>query len=139
MSGSTEKALVVAKRPDSSGQEGSVIYLMANHFLVKFDPSQKIYHSNVDISPHPSNCLYTITTNEYITARSGHSHILEDPSPSIGIEIRRFQEQIMSYKARLRKTRKEMRKRTLTRQTQVKRRRFYSHCMITKNLRFSWS
>ncbi|WZY76466.1 hypothetical protein YC2023_022850 [Brassica napus] len=54
VSGSTEKALVVAKRPDSSGQEGSVIYLLANHFLVKFDPSQKIYHSNVDISPHPS-------------------------------------------------------------------------------------
>ncbi|CAN7040309.1 unnamed protein product [Brassica rapa subsp. trilocularis] len=54
VSGSTEKALVVAKRPDASGQEGSVIYLLANHFLVKFDPSQKIYHSNVDISPHPS-------------------------------------------------------------------------------------
>ncbi|KAJ4884258.1 Protein argonaute 7 [Raphanus sativus] len=53
--GSTEAAaLVVAKRPDSGGQDGSVIYLLANHFLVKVDPSQKIYHYNVDISPHPS-------------------------------------------------------------------------------------
>ncbi|CAH2066358.1 unnamed protein product [Thlaspi arvense] len=49
-----EAALVVAKRPDSGGQEGSVIYLLANHFLVKFDPSHKIYHYNVEISPHPS-------------------------------------------------------------------------------------
>ncbi|KAG2322260.1 hypothetical protein Bca52824_015473 [Brassica carinata] len=54
VSGSPEAALVVAKRPDSGGQDGSVIYLLANHFLVKFDPSQKIYHYNVDISPHPS-------------------------------------------------------------------------------------
>ena len=54
ISGSTEAALVVAKRPDSGGQEGSGIYLLANHFLVKFDPSQKIYHYNVDITPHPS-------------------------------------------------------------------------------------
>lgn len=46
-----------------------------------------------------SNSIHTITTNEYITARSGHSHTL-DRSPSIGIEIRRFQEQIMGYKAR---------------------------------------
>ncbi|KAF2563968.1 hypothetical protein F2Q70_00015739 [Brassica cretica] len=50
----TEAALVVAKRPDSGGHEGSVIYLLANHFLVKFDPSQKIYHYNVYISPNPS-------------------------------------------------------------------------------------
>lgn len=58
VSGSTgreaEAALAVTKRPDSGGQDGSVIYLLANHFLVKFDPSQKIYHYNVDISPHPS-------------------------------------------------------------------------------------
>ncbi|CAN8235956.1 unnamed protein product [Cochlearia groenlandica] len=50
-------SLVVAKRPDYGGEEGSVIYLLANHFLVKFDPSQKIYHYNVDITPHPSKEL----------------------------------------------------------------------------------
>lgn len=49
-----EEALVVAKRPDSGGQQGSVIYLLANHFLVKFDPLQRIYHYNVEISPQPS-------------------------------------------------------------------------------------
>lgn len=48
------EALVVAKRPDSGGQEGSIIYLLANHFLVKFDSSQRIYHYDVEISPHPS-------------------------------------------------------------------------------------
>lgn len=48
------QALIVARRPDSGGKEGSVITLLANHFLVQFDPSQKIYHYNVEITPHPS-------------------------------------------------------------------------------------
>lgn len=48
------QAVIVARRPDSGGQEGSVISLLANHFLVQFDPSQKIYHYNVEITPHPS-------------------------------------------------------------------------------------
>ncbi|CAF2156560.1 unnamed protein product [Brassica napus] len=46
-----EAALVVAKRPDSGDQEGSVIHLLANHFLVKFD---KIDHYDVEISQNPS-------------------------------------------------------------------------------------
>ncbi|GAU45842.1 hypothetical protein TSUD_175410 [Trifolium subterraneum] len=46
--------VIVAIRPDSGGQEGPVISLLANHFLVKFDSSQKIYHYNVEITPHPS-------------------------------------------------------------------------------------
>ncbi|KAH1059824.1 hypothetical protein AAZX31_02G105900 [Glycine max] len=48
------QAVIVARRPDSGGKEGSVISLLANHFLVQFDPSQKIYHYNVEITPHPS-------------------------------------------------------------------------------------
>nr|ACN79520.1 reduced leaflet 3 [Lotus japonicus] len=49
-----QQDLIVARRPDSGGKEGSVISLLANHFLVQFDPSQKIYHYNVEITPHPS-------------------------------------------------------------------------------------
>ncbi|XP_002522490.2 protein argonaute 7 [Ricinus communis] len=52
--GSTTQALVVARRPDSGGVEGPVITLLANHFLVQFNPSQKIFHYNVEISPNPS-------------------------------------------------------------------------------------
>lgn len=46
--------LVAARRPDSGGTEGPVISLLANHFLVQFDSSQRIYHYNVEISPSPS-------------------------------------------------------------------------------------
>ncbi|XP_023732389.1 protein argonaute 7 [Lactuca sativa] len=49
-----EPLLTVARRPDSGGSEGTIISLLANHFLVKFDPSQLIYHYDVDISPKPS-------------------------------------------------------------------------------------
>ncbi|MCL7044495.1 hypothetical protein MKW94_026323 [Papaver nudicaule] len=45
---------VVAKRPDSGGRDGAVIPLLANHFLVKFDASERIFHYDVDISPQPS-------------------------------------------------------------------------------------
>ncbi|KAJ4834119.1 Protein argonaute 7 [Turnera subulata] len=51
---STTQALVAARRPDSGGVEGPVVTLLANHFLVQFDPSQKIFHYNVEISPNPS-------------------------------------------------------------------------------------
>ncbi|KAL8550273.1 hypothetical protein ACS0TY_008915 [Phlomoides rotata] len=44
----------VARRPDSGGVEGRVINLLANHFLVQFDPSQRIFHYDVEISPSPS-------------------------------------------------------------------------------------
>lgn len=50
----TEQALVAAKRPDSGGVEGPAISLLANHFLVQFDSSQRIFHYNVEISPNPS-------------------------------------------------------------------------------------
>ncbi|KAI5352734.1 hypothetical protein L3X38_005626 [Prunus dulcis] len=50
----TGKAIVTARRPDSGGVEGTVISLLANHFLVQFDSSERIFHYNVDISPNPS-------------------------------------------------------------------------------------
>lgn len=52
--GATPQPLVVARRPDSGGVEGPVISLLANHFLVQFDPSQRIFHYDVEISPNPS-------------------------------------------------------------------------------------
>lgn len=45
---------MTARRPDSGGVEGTVISLLANHFLVQFDSSERIFHYNVDISPNPS-------------------------------------------------------------------------------------
>ncbi|XP_072973895.1 protein argonaute 7-like [Typha angustifolia] len=48
------QAMVIARRLDSGGVEGTAIPLLANHFLVQFDPSQKIYHYDVNISPRPS-------------------------------------------------------------------------------------
>ncbi|PIN03702.1 Translation initiation factor 2C (eIF-2C) [Handroanthus impetiginosus] len=48
------KPMVLARRPDSGGVEGRVITLFANHFLVQFDPSQRIFHYDVEISPNPS-------------------------------------------------------------------------------------
>ncbi|XP_073300059.1 protein argonaute 7-like [Primulina huaijiensis] len=48
------KVLAVARRPDSGGVEGRAVSLLANHFLVQFDPSQRIFHYDVEISPNPS-------------------------------------------------------------------------------------
>ncbi|OAY68389.1 Protein argonaute 7, partial [Ananas comosus] len=48
------QAMLVVRRPDSGGTEGPAIPLLANHFLVQFDPSQKIFHYDVTISPQPS-------------------------------------------------------------------------------------
>ncbi|XP_061995215.1 protein argonaute 7 isoform X1 [Rosa rugosa] len=50
----TGKAIVTAKRPDSGGVEGTPISLLANHFLVQFNSSERIFHYNVEISPSPS-------------------------------------------------------------------------------------
>uniref|UniRef100_A0A1D1ZCJ8 Protein argonaute 7 n=1 Tax=Anthurium amnicola TaxID=1678845 RepID=A0A1D1ZCJ8_9ARAE len=47
-------ALVAARRPDSGGQGGPRIPLLANHFRVEFDPYQRIFHYDVNISPRPS-------------------------------------------------------------------------------------
>ncbi|KAK9074583.1 hypothetical protein SSX86_007181 [Deinandra increscens subsp. villosa] len=46
--------LTVARRPDSGGTEGTIIPLLANHFLVEFDPSLQIHQYDVEISPKPS-------------------------------------------------------------------------------------
>ncbi|KAI3818224.1 hypothetical protein L1987_12027 [Smallanthus sonchifolius] len=46
--------LTTARRPDSGGSEGTLIPLLANHFLVEFNPSQQIYQYDVEISPKPS-------------------------------------------------------------------------------------
>ena len=47
----------VARRPDGGGQEGRQIILLANHFVVEFDPSQKIFLYDLEISPRPSKEL----------------------------------------------------------------------------------
>ncbi|KAK9116634.1 hypothetical protein Sjap_015581 [Stephania japonica] len=49
-----QQALILPKRPDHGGKEGLTIPLLANHFPVQFDPSQRIFHYDVDITPHPS-------------------------------------------------------------------------------------
>ncbi|GMH01757.1 hypothetical protein Nepgr_003596 [Nepenthes gracilis] len=48
------QALVTARRPDSGGVEGQVVSLLANHFHVQFEPSQRIFHYDLDIIPTPS-------------------------------------------------------------------------------------
>lgn len=50
----TPQALVAARRPDCGGIEGLVIPLLANHFVVQFDPLQRIFHYDVEISPKAS-------------------------------------------------------------------------------------
>ncbi|KAI7738583.1 hypothetical protein M8C21_034011 [Ambrosia artemisiifolia] len=49
-----EPPLTVARRPDSGGTEGIIIPLLANHFLVEFDPLQPIHQYDVEITPKPS-------------------------------------------------------------------------------------
>eukprot|EP00268_Persea_americana_P040038 TRINITY_DN3971_c0_g1_i2.p1 TRINITY_DN3971_c0_g1~~TRINITY_DN3971_c0_g1_i2.p1 ORF type:complete len:543 (+),score=108.12 TRINITY_DN3971_c0_g1_i2:25-1629(+) len=51
---SNSQALVAIRRPDSGGVDGHVIPLLANHFLVQFNPSLRIFHYDVEIAPHPS-------------------------------------------------------------------------------------
>lgn len=51
--GTTPQALVATRRPDCGGTEGTVIPLLANHFLVQFKSTQKVYHYDVEISPKP--------------------------------------------------------------------------------------
>ncbi|KAJ8774532.1 hypothetical protein K2173_016978 [Erythroxylum novogranatense] len=67
---STKKPLVVAKRPDSGGVEGSVITLLANHFLVQFDSSQKIFHYNMEISPSPSKEVARMIKQKLVESNS---------------------------------------------------------------------
>lgn len=53
--GAKTQALVATKRPDAGGVEGQIISLLANHFLVQFDSSQRVFHYNVEISPNPAS------------------------------------------------------------------------------------
>ena len=62
---------MAARRPDSGGVEGPVISLLANHFLVKFDPSLKIYHYNVEISPNPSKEVARMIKQKLVENNSG--------------------------------------------------------------------
>ncbi|PPS05700.1 hypothetical protein GOBAR_AA14947 [Gossypium barbadense] len=71
MRNATKEALVVARRPDSGGVEGPVISLLANHFLVKFDPSLKVYHYNVEISPNPSKEVARMIKQKLVESNSG--------------------------------------------------------------------
>ncbi|TVU46499.1 hypothetical protein EJB05_06040, partial [Eragrostis curvula] len=60
----------IALRPDVGGVEGTVIPLYANHFLVRFDPSQKVFHYNVDISPRPSKETARMIKNKLVAENS---------------------------------------------------------------------
>nr|XP_019709954.1 protein argonaute 7 [Elaeis guineensis] len=72
------QATVAARRPDSGGDEGSVIPLIANHFPVQFDPSQKIFHYNVDISPCPSKEIARLIKRKLV---QDHSDMLSGALP----------------------------------------------------------
>ncbi|WVZ12771.1 hypothetical protein V8G54_017301 [Vigna mungo] len=73
------QSVVVARRPDSGGREGTVISLLANHFLVQFDPSQKIYHYNVEISPNPSKDIARAIKHKLV---NNNSPVLSGATPA---------------------------------------------------------
>ncbi|KAJ7953861.1 Argonaute family protein [Quillaja saponaria] len=73
------QALIPARRPDSGGKEGPVISLLANHFLVQFDSSQKIYHYNVEISPNPSKEVARMIKQRLV---DNNSHVLSGALPA---------------------------------------------------------
>ncbi|KAJ9563799.1 LOW QUALITY PROTEIN: hypothetical protein OSB04_008959 [Centaurea solstitialis] len=60
----------VARRPDSGGKEGTIISLLANHFLVKFNPFQQIYHYDVEISPKPSKEIARLIKEKLVQENS---------------------------------------------------------------------
>ncbi|XP_016461208.2 protein argonaute 7-like [Nicotiana tabacum] len=74
----TPESFVVARRPDSGGVEGQVISLLANHFLVKFDPLHKIFHYDVEISPHPSKEVARLIKQKLVEE---HSAVLSGALP----------------------------------------------------------
>ncbi|XP_078442541.1 argonaute family protein [Wolffia australiana] len=61
----------IAKRPDSGGKEGRQILLVANHFKVEFDPSQRIFHYDIDISPRPCKDLARQVKKKLVEAKGG--------------------------------------------------------------------
>ncbi|CAI9096532.1 OLC1v1032703C1 [Oldenlandia corymbosa var. corymbosa] len=66
----TQQSGMVARRPDSGGVEGTVISLLANHFHVQFDPSQKIFHYDVEISPNPSKDVARMIKQQLVLENS---------------------------------------------------------------------
>lgn len=58
--------------------EGRVINLLANHFLVKFDPSQRIFHYDVEISPSPSKGIARMIKQKLVEE---HSKVLSGALP----------------------------------------------------------
>ncbi|KVI05479.1 Argonaute/Dicer protein, PAZ [Cynara cardunculus var. scolymus] len=64
------QSLTVARRPDSGGSEGTMIALLANHFLVQFDPSQRIYHYDLEISPNPSKDIARLIKQKLVEENS---------------------------------------------------------------------
>ncbi|KAL2904053.1 Protein argonaute 7 [Bienertia sinuspersici] len=75
----TTQALVAAKRPDNGGVEGQVISLLANHFRVKFDPCQQIFHYNIEISPYPSKEVARVIKKKLVEENSA---LLSNASPA---------------------------------------------------------
>ncbi|KAG9140145.1 hypothetical protein Leryth_015767 [Lithospermum erythrorhizon] len=69
--GVDQKPLVLAKRPDSGGVEGHAITLLANHFSVNFDASERIFHYDVEITPHPSREIARIIKKKLVKENSG--------------------------------------------------------------------
>ncbi|KAA8529385.1 hypothetical protein F0562_033816 [Nyssa sinensis] len=66
----TPQPLLAARRPDSGGIEGPVISLLANHFLVQFDPSHRIFHYDVEISPNPTKEVARIVKQKLVEDNS---------------------------------------------------------------------
>ncbi|KAM0936716.1 hypothetical protein DsansV1_C26g0191571 [Dioscorea sansibarensis] len=64
------EAMLVAARPDSGGTEGLQLSLLANHFLVKFDSKQRIFHYDVDITPRPSKELSRMIKRKLVQENS---------------------------------------------------------------------
>ncbi|KAI3720208.1 hypothetical protein L6452_21121 [Arctium lappa] len=62
--------MTVARRPDSGGSDGTIIPLLANHFLVKFNPLQQIYHYDVEISPKPSKDIARLIKQKLVQENS---------------------------------------------------------------------
>ncbi|XP_051145595.1 protein argonaute 7 [Andrographis paniculata] len=76
---STEpKPLAVARRPDCGGVEGKIINLVANHFSVQFDPTQRFFHYDVEISPNPSKDIARMIKRKLV---NDHSQLLSGASP----------------------------------------------------------
>ncbi|KAL3636223.1 Protein argonaute 7 [Castilleja foliolosa] len=72
------KSSTVARRPDSGGTEGKRITLLVNHFLVKFDPSHRLFHYDVEISPNPTKQIARAIKQKLV---DDHSSLLSFARP----------------------------------------------------------